>query len=356
MRFKVLQLAELLPILLQFALMLFLTGLVLFLMPVNVVVGWAVLAGVIIWGIVLILIFTIPFLFDDCPYHLYLVRSLSEPIKARVARILHGENWSSHYGYENPYYRFPGDERGIRREARLGLDAIISADASLMDNDILRNTMLPCVKTFTIGSALTFSREMLSHRLERPITSLYEVRKEEYRLFPTAVLDVLLAIFCRYLDTTLHEIEEHYAESLEMTASMYIAATCISSTGRRSYLTTLSWEEVCTVLQDSPIRDCLLRPLTLDDPFFVRVSDCRSALIVLMVLVDDIQMKARIDEPAECTFSMLYNFQFILLIHLNIRHPNPSTSGQYLVTATSYQDHPYSSGVWIYEDCPPRDA
>ncbi|KAK7690107.1 hypothetical protein QCA50_006755 [Cerrena zonata] len=302
LRFRVLQLAELLPILLQLALMLFLAGLVLFLLPVNVTVGWAVLTGVICWCIILLLIFITPFLSHDCPYHLSLIRScISEPLKAWMVRTRYGPDWTKYYeDHNNQYYRFPGDERGIRREAR--------ADASLMDNNILRNVIVPCVKTLSLKCALDFARKMLSHRLDREVESLYEVPLEELKRLPTAVSDALLAIVCRYLQDgdLLQELlkckkpVEPLHCALEMIFALYNAAACVSK--GRFQLTAVLWGDVWGVLHIPSITELTLKDYSGDA---IPASQLRHALTTLMLLVDDIEPQSVKVQPAKATFNLL---------------------------------------------------
>lgn len=314
-RFRILQLTEVLPLLLQTALMCFLVGLVCFMLPINLIVGWTILSVVMIWAILLLFICIVPFVAHDCPYRISFIRtSILGPIKGWIVRTRYGPNWMSHYGYENSYYRFPGDERGIRREVRLGLDAVISADASLVDNNILRKVILPCLGSFTINSSLVFVRGMLSHRLEHPIASLYDVRPDEYRNMPTTVLDVLLSIFCDHLRGNHGDISRHHSASLEMCYSMYIIVTCVYTDNRWAYLTSVEWPKIVEVVQQSSIQELILRPTYRESPFTSELSLCRDALMTLMVSVPNINVKPPRRMPELCKFIMLLLLSKIVFI------------------------------------------
>lgn len=69
-------------------------------------------------------------------------------------------------GYENPFYRFPGDENGVRRERKLDVEAIIGADISLKDNTVLERSLFPCTRSFGPQRSFRFLRQMMSYRLD----------------------------------------------------------------------------------------------------------------------------------------------------------------------------------------------
>lgn len=193
-RWKVFDLAILLPLLLQLALVLFLIGLALFLLPINTTVAWVVGAGVILYIATLTCMLVIPMVSASCPYQISPFSRAAEYIRGFIIRLRYHKFWRQSLGYGNPYYRFPGDERGIRRESHLDTDVVIGADADLMDNAILERTLRPCVSSFSLSNTLTFVRNILAHRLDRKITSLKHITQEDYMSVPRQVWKVILDV------------------------------------------------------------------------------------------------------------------------------------------------------------------
>ncbi|CAL1698827.1 unnamed protein product [Somion occarium] len=169
LQWRIFGICAFLPVLLQLAILLFLVGLALFLHPLNAVVAWAVSVGLIIWVIVLIVFGVAPFLSANCPYRNSIFQSAAQVFRLTLVRAWYGAGWRTKLKYSNKYYRFPGDERGIRREPALGVEAVIGADASLKDDLILEQTLAKCAKSFGVQASLKFTRRMLSHRLDREV-------------------------------------------------------------------------------------------------------------------------------------------------------------------------------------------
>ncbi|KAK7686378.1 hypothetical protein QCA50_010602 [Cerrena zonata] len=195
LRWKVFDLVAFLPLLLQLALLLFLIGLVVFLSSINTTVEWLVATSVVIYITSLVFTLVAPMVSASCPYQISFFRFATEYVRGFLIRAVYGSSWRQRLGYGNPFYRFPGDERGVRREARVDVEAVIDADSHLRDNTILEHTIQPCIASFGLESTLSFVREVLANRLDRPVSNLQEVSQIDYESIPRQVWTVLLNVY-----------------------------------------------------------------------------------------------------------------------------------------------------------------
>ena len=194
-KWKMFQLSDLLPLFLHIALLSFLIGLALFLLSINLLVGWIITANVILYLSGLVLVFVVPMVSASCPYQLAILRRATEYVRGSFIRIVYGTRWRQRLNYDNPLYRFPGYERGIRREQRLDVEAVISADTFLMDDFALEETLKPCLAAFELGNTLLFIRKVFANRLDRHVSHLKEVEAHDYILIPRRVRVTLLNIY-----------------------------------------------------------------------------------------------------------------------------------------------------------------
>ncbi|KAK7685448.1 hypothetical protein QCA50_011311 [Cerrena zonata] len=258
-QWRVFELSTFLPLLLQFALLLFLIGLALFLLSINQVVGWIVTTGVIFYVSGLVFIVVIPMISAGCPYQIAFLRQTAEYIRGSFIRFFYGSHWRQRLGYENPFYRFPGDERGARREQKLDVEAVIGADTSLMDNTALEITLQPCLSSFGLKSTLFFAREMMANRLDRPISHLREISPDDYASLPRQVLDVLLNILCSCTenlfsnDTTVLAIPDmgRFQNVTEALWGFYILLDHLYRTDRRYHMS--NWRRAMNRLDTLPM-------------------------------------------------------------------------------------------------------
>lgn len=267
MRWRVFEIAAFLPLLLQMSLLLFLLGLTVFLQPINITVGWVVTIAVLLWITALAFVLVSPFLSAHCPYHISILWQAAGSFRGVMARVRHGKHWAIRRGYQAPYYRFPGDERGIRREPELGIDAVISADASLLDNAVLQGTLLPCARTFSMHGTVKFARNLVSHRLGRPISSLHNVDTNEYNLIPTTALDVLLEVLCDRLSEALvllqdpkADMERRHEGLVELAACFYAAANSAVASASQRFTRMPVWPRVPALLGSHILRALFLDP------------------------------------------------------------------------------------------------
>lgn len=264
-RWRVFEIAAFLPLLLQASLLLFLLGLTIFLQPINITIGWVVTVAVLFWIVALVFVLASPFLSAHCPYHIAILWRAAGAFRGIIARVRYGKHWIIRCGYQIPYYRFPGDERGIRREPELGIDAVISADASLLDNTVLQQTLLPCARTFSMHGTVKFVRNVVSHRLGRPVPSLHEVDTNEYNRIPTTALDVLLDVLCDRLSdasTFLHDpnadVIQRHEGLLELAACFYSASNSAVASASKRYTRITAWSRASVLLGSQFIRTLFL--------------------------------------------------------------------------------------------------
>ncbi|CAL1698831.1 unnamed protein product [Somion occarium] len=272
-RWRVFELAAFLPLLLQLGLLLFLIGLALFLRPINIIVGWIMIVGTIIWVAALAFIIIMPFFSATCPYQLAFFKQTAEYLRGLLIQLRYGPVWRQKLGYENPYYRFPGDERGIRREQRLNVEAVIGADASLNDNAILEQTLQVCAQSSGLKSTLKFTRQLIAHRLERPITNLKQVKSDDFTSIPRLVLDVLFNILCDSIsehvkndgligpapdDAPPSKSKNQQDDLIELVSCFYTLVDHSVKSKRSMYLHT--WPRVTSVITSGSLPDVFLEP------------------------------------------------------------------------------------------------
>ncbi|KAK7685447.1 hypothetical protein QCA50_011310 [Cerrena zonata] len=276
LRWKTFELAAFLPLLLQLALLLFLVGLVLFLQQINPVVGWIVTGGVIVWITALAFVVLVPMISSTCPYQIAFLRPIYERVRQLMAHARYGSTWRQRMDYSNPFYRFPGDENGVKREHKLDIEAIIGADVSLKDNIILEQSLFPCVRSFGVEGSLKFIYRIVSHRLDRPITNLNQLTFVDYGSIPSQVLDGLMGSLCQKIEDCF-STEDHmlttpvpistskrYCAILEATSGFYRLVDYIRNAKRSRYL--YSWGHAMSILNTGRLPTLYLDPLIQVDP------------------------------------------------------------------------------------------
>lgn len=165
-RWKVFEIAAILPLLLQLALLLFLAGLSEFLRPLNFTVWLSTTVLAISWFVIYLNSVMAPAVSIICPYKTPLLINALNQVRGVLARLRYGMAWKERTGSKNKYYQFPGDERGVRRDTDFDVPAIISADKILADDATLVDIIRNCVDQ-TIGpETVTIAREILAHRLD----------------------------------------------------------------------------------------------------------------------------------------------------------------------------------------------
>ncbi|KAL4243312.1 hypothetical protein ABKN59_011307 [Abortiporus biennis] len=93
-------------------------------------------------------------------------------IRGLFNRAWYGNHWRLAIGSLPSYYRFPGDERAIRRDQRFDKEALIEADEVLQDDTILLNILGHSIIRTKPQDMVSICHNILSHRLDREVVSL----------------------------------------------------------------------------------------------------------------------------------------------------------------------------------------
>ncbi|KAI0798247.1 hypothetical protein C8Q75DRAFT_41766 [Abortiporus biennis] len=197
-RWRVFEIAAILPFLLQISLLLFFVGLSQFLWPLNIAVWAATTAFIIIWAILYLITVFAPAFSSTCPYKTPVLSPILHYARQIFAQLRHGPSWKRGYNQMLAYYRFPGDERGIRRDEKFDIPALISADEALADDGQLVDIIKPCILNARGSEVIYVAREILSHRLDCNIEHLGLSFKEGLELskIPARVLNVVVDSLC----------------------------------------------------------------------------------------------------------------------------------------------------------------
>ena len=168
-RWRVFETAAMLPLLLQVSLVLFFLGLSEWIRAVN----WAVwvITTCLIAPWLLLYLFTIgaPVFSASCPYKTPFLNHWIQSCRALSSYIRYGRQWRTKLGYGNPYYRFPGDERGVRRDVTLDIPALIGADKTLRDDIILSTSIQTCLRTVEGAKVVRIVRKLAISRYNNRI-------------------------------------------------------------------------------------------------------------------------------------------------------------------------------------------
>lgn len=191
-RWRVFETAAVLPLLLQFALLLFFAGLSELLRALNHTVWLSTTVLVACWFVPYLITLLAPAFSSRCPYKTPFLDRWMQLFRGFCSRMFFGKYWRQKLGYKNHYYRFPGDERGVRRDFDLDIPAIISADATLGDNNVLSRNIQHCLRKASGETVVIIVRGLFANRLDRPVRSLFNPSGLER--IPTQPLRTLMHI------------------------------------------------------------------------------------------------------------------------------------------------------------------
>lgn len=133
LQWKMFDLGAILPLLLQAAMGLFLAGLGIFLFEINRIVFWVIWIGGALYISGWAFLALAPVISTTCPYHFTFHFEFLDYLRTVFTQLTRGSDWRQRLGYTNPFYRFPGDERGVRREPHLDVQAVLSADTHIRE-------------------------------------------------------------------------------------------------------------------------------------------------------------------------------------------------------------------------------
>lgn len=173
-RWKLYQIANYLPFLLQISLMLFFIGLSEYLRTINHLVGFFLTGFIVFWFfVVFFTIIVSPIRDADSPFKTPLFRSFTIFFRHLFYRVTHVDEGES--SFQNGY---PGDDAIVRRGGASDVDILIQADQTFQDDHILE-IIRGCLIQATLEDALRCVRFILTNRLPRKVNSLKEVRLTE---------------------------------------------------------------------------------------------------------------------------------------------------------------------------------
>ncbi|KAI0786904.1 hypothetical protein C8Q75DRAFT_769910 [Abortiporus biennis] len=102
-KFRVFEIAAVLPMLLQIALGLFLIGLAIFLIDLDLTVGWSITPFIILWASVFVIALLAPAISAHCPYHTPLFKRLLHTIRRSLYKPLAFTYILTHPNYGRDY-------------------------------------------------------------------------------------------------------------------------------------------------------------------------------------------------------------------------------------------------------------
>ncbi|KAK7685285.1 hypothetical protein QCA50_011648 [Cerrena zonata] len=253
LRWRVFEIAGLLPFLLQVSLLLFLIGLSDFLRQLHPIVGWCITGLIILWMSIFAATLVAPILFVDCPYKIPLfMRGIRRLHRAFADLRLHlGFDWKSRLA--NRYYTYPGDEKGIRRDVIMDLDALVSADIVLADDHTLEKCICNCAKSLSLDDAASFCRRVLSRYLDTKIESLSN-QTLDFGVVPSRALNALMGLICNIMppgDEQYDLLTQNSSPLLELVTFLYHLCNHAIERNRGVYLS--NWRVAKSAIHQVPI-------------------------------------------------------------------------------------------------------
>ena len=138
-----------------------------------------------------------PTFLSGYPYRTPFLNHWIQSCRAFMSRLLYGQRWRTRLGYGNPYYRLPGDERGVRRDLTLDMPALISADMTLRNDSILSTSIRACLQNVEGAKILQITRKLFKHQLGRPV---FHLQGLEYGRIPSRALDSIAHVLSDALE------------------------------------------------------------------------------------------------------------------------------------------------------------
>lgn len=198
-RWRVFEIASALPILLQIALILFFVGLSDFLRQLDSIVGLVVSALIALWLLLLAIGTLTPAVSYRCPYKVPFLKNITRGTRLFFSLLLRKRSKRD----LSAYSLFPGDERGVRRDMRLDVPAMVEADKLYGDDDFLEKTLRPCIQDVDGQDVVRFVRGAVGHRLDRDIRTLTRVSDRDLGHLTTKALYTTMYMVIDALDIAL---------------------------------------------------------------------------------------------------------------------------------------------------------
>lgn len=197
-KWRVFEIAALPQLLLQLSLILFFTGLSVFLLQLHPIVGLFVTALIIIWFVLLAISTVAPIFSFGCPYKNPLSKSVFKTAKSVIFRLQRRER------------PLLPREYAVRRSKRLDIRAIIQADEFANDDDFLESTIRKCLKNTESSNsgadAVEFIQKMLEHRLDYDVSGALPTESSiKFHRLATKALSTSIHIALDQIEDRLQE-------------------------------------------------------------------------------------------------------------------------------------------------------
>lgn len=253
LRWRVFEIAAFLPFLLQLSLILFLIGLSDFLRQLHPTVGWYITGFVVLWMAIFAATLIASTIFVDCPYKVSLFVHPTQRLHKAFAHLRLGLGFDWRSCLSNRYYTYPGDEKGVRRDGTLDLDALVSADKVLADDHILEKCTCNCAKSLGLEDAAQFCRRVLGRYLDTKIESL-ATRKLDLGSVPSRALNALVGLICSIMppnDEQYSLLTQEPSPLLELVMFLYRLCNHAVKRKRTAYLS--NWKSANSAIHQIPI-------------------------------------------------------------------------------------------------------
>ena len=198
---RVTEIIAFLPLLLQFALILFLVGLIDLLWSINVLVAALVTIPIAFWVLTYTATTCAPAFFPQCPYKSPQARifdSLCHPFRKVYRSRFKQRGFSGSRDYllvadmtEHSGLFWGADKLETRMRSELEVDAVVNADTMFVDDEFLEKTIKTCVRDFSGSNVVLFLRQFVGYRTKQSRDYLGDHRDTLWRLGEHGIVTVV---------------------------------------------------------------------------------------------------------------------------------------------------------------------
>lgn len=215
-QWRVFEIAAVLPLLLQFSLILFFVGLCDFARSLHPVVAWVVTTSIIVWLVVYAAGTIAPAFSDFCPYNTPSLRSSLKYIRSLLVRV------GSH---QSQAHIFDDGQQFVRTNPKLDMEVLVGADKAFMDADFL-GIIRQCLADYGGHIVVPWIREMIERRTNSKVKSLARISS----LWDLTITEQATTVHV-LVDTIHRSLDRHYryGELLEWGSWMGEALACVNA-------------------------------------------------------------------------------------------------------------------------------
>ncbi|KAJ3477657.1 hypothetical protein NLI96_g10313 [Meripilus lineatus] len=259
-KYKVSEIAALLPMLLQISLVLFFAGLVLFTRSVNATIGWIITGFVVAWGAFLVITTILPWFSASCPYKTPFLNTITLQVKRLLSYLHKRLDDFSQFRFRWLYRKLPavlfGDDAETRASNDSSLDTDVLIDAyKTSGNANVWETVMDCaVDPQDLSTSLSRLPSVINRRCFPSETSKtlawvvwLRLSEDERRLFvQNLAICIRLRLIQAFEKTEHSELDDNAVDSL-LQLTKYSVFYRYSSSGLDRSL----WRISSTLLQES---------------------------------------------------------------------------------------------------------